>query len=598
MSTVKKVTDTIIYVGVNDHKIDLFEGQYDVPNGMAYNSYVILDDKIAVMDTVDINFTHDWLDNLAEALGGKSPDYLIVQHMEPDHSANIANFASTYPNAKIVGNAKTFTMMEQFFGDNFADRQVVVENGGTLDLGTHKLTFVFAPMVHWPEVMVTYDSADKVLFSADGFGKFGALDVDEEWACEARRYYFGIVGKYGAQVQKLLQAASTLDIQKICPLHGPILTENLGYYLDLYNTWSSYGIESDGIVIAYTSVYGNTKKAVELLAEKLKAKGCPKVVVNDLARVDMAEAVEDAFRYGKIVLATTTYNAGIFPWMREFIDHLTERNFSNKKVAFIENGTWAPMAHKVMKGMLENCKNLVFAEPVVTIKSAMNDANKEQLEALADDLCQDYLARSPQTAKKNDMTALFRLGYGLYVVTCNDGKKDNGLIVNTVSQVSDNKIAVCINKKNYSCHVIEQSKELNVNCLSVDAPFDIFKRFGFQSGRTVDKFQGIETAKSDNGLPFLTQYINAVLSLKVENQVDLESHIMFICSVTEARVTSDRATMTYTYYQENVKPKPQTEGKKGWVCKVCGYIYEGEVLPDDFICPLCKHGAADFEKIK
>ena len=598
MSSTKKVTDSIIYVGVNDHKIDLFEGQYDVPNGMAYNSYVILDNKIAVMDTVDINFTHEWLDNLAEALNGKSPDYLIVQHMEPDHSANIANFVNTYPNAKVVGNAKTFTMMAQFFGTNFEDKQVVVENGGTLDLGKHQLTFVFAPMVHWPEVMVTYDATDKVLFSADGFGKFGALDVDEDWACEARRYYFGIVGKYGAQVQKLLQAAATLDIQKICPLHGPILTENLGYYLDLYNTWSSYGIETDGIVIAYTSVYGNTKKAVELLADKLKAKGCPKVVVNDLARCDMAEAVEDAFRYGKIVLATTTYNAGIFPWMREFIDHLTERNFSNKKVAFIENGTWAPMAHKVMKGMLEGCKNLVFAEPVVTIKSAMNDANKEQLEALADDLCQDYLARSPQTAKKNDMTALFRLGYGLYVVTCNDGKKDNGLIVNTVSQVSDNKIAVCINKRNYSCHVIEQSKELNVNCLSVDAPFDIFKRFGFQSGRTVDKFQGMETAKSDNGLPFLTQYINAVLSLKVENQVDLDSHIMFICSVTEARVTSDRATMTYTYYQENVKPKPQTEGKKGWVCKICGYIYEGEVLPEDFICPLCKHGAADFEKIQ
>ena len=598
MSTVKKVTDSIIYVGVNDHKIDLFEGQYDVPNGMAYNSYVILDNKIAVMDTVDINFTHEWLDNLAEALNGKSPDYLIVQHMEPDHSANIQNFVKTYPKAKVVGNAKTFTMMQQFFGDNFADKQVVVENGGTLDLGKHQLTFVFAPMVHWPEVMVTYDATDKVLFSADGFGKFGALDVDEDWACEARRYYFGIVGKYGAQVQKLLQVAATLDIQKICPLHGPILTENLGYYLDLYNTWSSYGIETDGIVIAYTSVYGNTKKAVEMLADKLKAKGCPKVVVNDLARCDMAEAVEDAFRYGKIVLATTTYNAGIFPWMREFIDHLTERNFSNKKVAFIENGTWAPMAHKVMKGMLEGCKNLVFAEPVVTIKSAMNDANKEQLEALADDLCQDYLARSPQTAKKNDMTALFRLGYGLYVVTCNDGKKDNGLIVNTVSQVSDNKIAVCINKRNYSCHVIEQSKELNVNCLSVDAPFDIFKRFGFQSGRTVDKFQGMETAKSDNGLPFLTQYINAVLSLKVENQVDLDSHIMFICSVTEARVTSDRATMTYTYYQENVKPKPQTEGKKGWVCKICGYIYEGEVLPEDFICPLCKHGAADFEKIQ
>ncbi len=598
MSTVKKITDSIIYVGVNDHKIDLFEGQYDVPNGMAYNSYVILDDKIAVMDTVDINFTHEWLDNLAEALGGRKPDYLIVQHMEPDHSANIQNFVNTYPNAKVVGNAKTFTMMEQFFGDNFADKQVVVENGGTLDLGKHQLTFVFAPMVHWPEVMVTYDAADKVLFSADGFGKFGALDVEEEWACEARRYYFGIVGKYGMQVQKLLQAAATLDIQKICPLHGPMLTENLKYYLDLYNTWSSYGIESDGIVIAYTSVYGNTRKAVELLAEKLKSKGCPKVVVNDLARCDMAEAVEDAFRYGKIVLATTTYNAGIFPFMREFIEHLTERNFANKSVAFIENGTWAPLAHKVMKSMLEGCRNLAYADTTVSIKSAMNDTNKEQIEALSDELCKDYMARVPQPVKQKDMTALFRLGYGLYVVTCNDGKKDNGLIVNTVSQVSDSKIAVCINKKNYSCHVISQSKELNVNCLSVDAPFDIFKRFGFQSGRTVDKFEGMETAKSDNGLPFLTQYINAVLSLKVENQVDLDSHIMFICSITEAIVTSKRETMTYTYYQENVKPKPQTEGKKGWVCKICGYIYEGEVLPDDFICPLCKHGAADFEKIQ
>ena len=386
MSTVKKVTDTIIYVGVNDHKIDLFEGQYDVPNGMAYNSYVILDDKIAVMDTVDINFTHKWLDNLAEALNGRQPDYLIVQHMEPDHSANIQNFVNTYPDAKIVGNSKTFTMMAQFFGHSFEERQVVVENGGTLSLGKHQLTFVFAPMVHWPEVMVTYDSTDKVLFSADGFGKFGALDVEEEWACEARRYYFGIVGKYGAQVQKLLQAASTLDIQKICPLHGPILTENLGYYLDLYNTWSSYGIESDGIVIAYTSVYGNTKKAVELLAEKLKAKGCPKVVVNDLARVDMAEAVEDAFRYGKIVLATTTYNAGIFPWMREFIDHLTERNFSNKKVAFIENGTWAPAAGKKMREFMSALKGIEIVDPLVTVESTVKPKTVEDLKTLAEAL--------------------------------------------------------------------------------------------------------------------------------------------------------------------------------------------------------------------
>ena len=594
-----KVTNDIYYIGVNDHDIDLFEGQYDVPNGMAYNSYVIADDKIAVFDTVDAKFGEQWLANLGEVLGDRKPDYLIVQHMEPDHSANIVKFVNKYSEAVVVGNAKTFPMMANFFeGLDLGDRTLTVKDGEVLSLGSHELQFVFAPMVHWPEVMMTYDKKDKVFFSADGFGKFGALDVEEDWACEARRYYFGIVGKYGAQVQALLKKAGALDIQTICPLHGPVLSENLGYYLGLYDTWSSYGVESEGVFIAYTSVYGNTKKAAEKLKELLEAKGCPKVAIADLAREDMAESVEDAFRYGKIVLATTTYNAGIFPWMREFIDHLTERNFSNKKVAFIENGTWAPMAHKVMKGMLEGCKNLVFAEPVVTIKSAMNDANKEQLEALADDLCQDYLARSPQTAKKNDMTALFRLGYGLYVVTCNDGKKDNGLIVNTVSQVSDNKIAVCINKRNYSCHVIEQSKELNVNCLSVDAPFDIFKRFGFQSGRTVDKFQGMETAKSDNGLPFLTQYINAVLSLKVENQVDLDSHIMFICSVTEARVTSDRATMTYTYYQENVKPKPQTEGKKGWVCKICGYIYEGEVLPEDFICPLCKHGAADFEKIQ
>ncbi|MBP5276264.1 MAG: FprA family A-type flavoprotein, partial [Lachnospiraceae bacterium] len=347
------VTNDIIYVGVNDHKIDLFEGQYIVPNGMAYNSYLIMDDKIAVMDTVDRNFTHEWLDNLEKNLNGRKPDDLVVQHMEPDHSANIANFVKTYPDAKIVSSQKAFVMMNQFFGTDFADRQVVVAEGSTLELGKHVLNFVAAPMVHWPEVIMTYDSTDKVLFSADGFGKFGALDVEEDWACEARRYYIGIVGKYGAQVQAVLKKAANLDIQIICPLHGPVLKENLGYYIGLYQTWSTYQQETEGIVIAYTSVYGNTKKAVEKLADLLKEKGCPKVVVNDLARCDMAEAVEDAFRYGKIILATTTYNAEIFPFMREFINHLTERNFSNKKVGLIENGTWAPMAAKVMTGMLE-----------------------------------------------------------------------------------------------------------------------------------------------------------------------------------------------------------------------------------------------------
>lgn len=594
------ITKDIKYIGVNDHDIDLFEGQYVVENGMAYNSYVIVDDKIAVMDTVDARFRHEWLDNLADVLDGRKPDYLIVQHMEPDHSANVMSFVAAYPEVKVVASAKAFAMMGQFFGDELGERQIVISEGSTLELGKHTLNFVAAPMVHWPEVMVTYDSYDKVLFSADGFGKFGALDADEDWACEARRYYFGIVGKYGVQVQKLLQKASKLDIEKICPLHGPILTENLGYYLGLYNTWSSYAVESEGIVIVYTSVYGNTKKAVEILADKLRANGCPKVVVNDLARCDMAEAVEDAFRYGKLVLATTTYNADIFPFMRTFIESLTEREYKNRTVAFIENGTWAPLAAKIMKGMFEKSKNINFVEPVVHIRSALNAASTAELDELSKELCRDYIAQDGETANKNDLTALFNIGYGLYVVTSNDGKKDNGLIVNTVSQVtnSPNRIAVTINKDNYSHHVIKQTGKMNINCLSVDAPFSVFENFGFRSGRNVDKFEGSEPLRSDNGLAFLPRYINSFMSLKVEQYVDLDTHGMFICSVTEARVISDVETMTYTYYQKNVKPRPQTEGKKGFVCKVCGYIYEGDELPEDFICPLCKHGAADFEPIK
>ena len=381
------ITDKVYYIGVNDKKIDLFEGQYIVPNGMSYNSYAIIDEKIAVMDTVDINFTEEWLNNLEAVLEGRKPDYLVVQHMEPDHSANIDNFLIKYPEATVVSSKIAFQMMNQFFGTDYADRRIVVAEGDSLDLGGRKLTFYTAPMVHWPEVIVTYDNLDKILFSADGFGKFGALDADEDWACEARRYYVGIVGKYGVQTQALLKKAATLDIEKICPLHGPILTENLGYYIDLYNTWSSYGVESEGVVIAYTSVYGNTKKAVEYLAEKLKENGCPKVAVNDLARCDMAEAVEDAFRYGKIVLATTTYNSDIFPFMRTFIDALTERGYRNRTIAFIENGSWAPTATTVMKRMLEKSKDITYAENNVQIKSAVSDKNREQLEALAKELC-------------------------------------------------------------------------------------------------------------------------------------------------------------------------------------------------------------------
>ncbi|MBQ7348551.1 MAG: FprA family A-type flavoprotein [Clostridia bacterium] len=381
------ISKDVKYIGVNDYKVDLFEGQYVVPSGMSYNSYLIIDEKVAVFDTVSAGFGEQWMANIEKTLGGKAPDYLIIQHMEPDHSAYIAAFMNIYSNAKIVSSAKAFVMMKNFFGTDFDDRKIVVGENDTLSLGKHELVFVTAPMVHWPEVIVTYDKADKILFSADGFGKFGALDADEDWACEARRYYIGIVGKYGAQVQSLLKKAATLDIKTICPLHGPILTENLGYYLNLYNIWSSYGVESDGVLICYTSVYGNTKKAVELLEKELKDNGCAKVVVNDLARCDMAEAVEDAFRYGKIVLATTTYNGEIFPFMREFINHLTERNFANRTVGFIENGSWAPVATKFMKGMLEKCKNLTYTDAGVKILSAVNEENKVQIAELAKELC-------------------------------------------------------------------------------------------------------------------------------------------------------------------------------------------------------------------
>lgn len=385
-----EITKDIKYIGVNDHDIDLFEGHYIVENGMAYNSYVILDEKIAVMDTVDTHFTEEWLTNLKTALNGRKPDYLIVQHMEPDHSANIVNFLKEYPETVLVASMAAFNMMKQFFGTDYADKKMVVKEGDTLSLGKHTLSFVAAPMVHWPEVIVTYDGCDKVLFSADAFGKFGALDAEEDWACEARRYYFGIVGKYGMQVQTLLKKAGNLDIQTICPLHGPILTENLEYYLNLYNIWSSYGVETEGIIIAYTSVYGNTKKAVEILADRLREKGCPKVVIADLAREDKAECVEDAFRYGKLVLATTTYNTGVFPYMREFINSLTERNYQNRTIALMENGTWAPMAAKTMKAMLENSKDITFTENSVCIRSALNDESLAQIDALAEELCREY----------------------------------------------------------------------------------------------------------------------------------------------------------------------------------------------------------------
>ena len=594
---ITKVTDSVIYVGANDHDVDLFEGQYVVPNGMAYNSYVINDEKIAVMDTIDRKKTDEWLENLEGAFEGRMPDYLVVQHMEPDHSASIAAFVEKYPEATVVANKKTIKMIGQFFPGLEIKSVLEVENGDTLELGSHTLTFVFAPMVHWPEVMMTYESSEKILFSADGFGKFGALDADEDWACEARRYYIGIVGKYGPQVQTVLKKAAGLDIEKICPLHGPILTEDLGYYIHLYDLWSGYVPETEGVCICYTSVYGNTKKAVEILADKLEGAGVPNVVVNDLARADMAECVEDAFRYDTLVLATTTYNGEMFPFMKQFIDHLTERNFQKRRVAFIENGSWGPVAGRMMKKCFEKSKELRFAENDVTILSALNDESMAQLDALAEELVADYVPVDV-TDVKLDPTALYKIGYGLYVVTCNDGKKNNGLIVNTVSQVSSNpnRVAVNINKANYSCEVIKNTGVLNVSTLNETAPFQTFEHFGFQSGRNVDKFDKDvfgHWEKSSNGLPYLNRYANAYISLKVFDTVDLGSHIMFLCDITESQVINNVDTMTYTYYQNNVKPKP-VEDVKGWVCDICGYIHADEKLPEDFICPLCKHGASDF----
>ena len=595
----KKVTNTIYYVGANDHDVDLFEGQYVVPNGMAYNSYVILDEKVAVMDTIDASKTGEWLANIAEVLGDRLPDYLVVQHMEPDHAASIQAFVETYPEVCVVGNTKTFTMMHQFFPTMVMKNTLTVSNFETLSLGNHTLTFAFAPMVHWPEVMMTYDSYDKVLFSADGFGKFGALDVDEPWDCEARRYYIGIVGKYGAQVQKILKVAATLDIQIICPLHGPVLTENLGHYIHLYDLWSSYTPETEGVVIAYTSIYGHTKEAVELLERELKGRGVPNVVVHDLARTDMAEAVEDAFRYDTLVLATTTYNADVFPFMRTYLDKLTERAFQNRTVAFIQNGSWAAQATKVMKSKLENSKNLTYAKNEVTILSALNEQSTQQVRDLAEELAAAY---TPVQVQEDymDPQALFNIGYGLYVVTSNDGKKDNGLIVNTVTQVTNapNRVAVTINKLNYSCSVIEKTGALNICTLTEDAPFRLFQRFGFQSGKDTDKFASFQHGlRASNGLLYLGKYANSYISCKVESTVDLQTHVMFICDVVQCMNLSKAETMSYNYYLNNVKPKPETD-KKGYACKICGWVYEGQELPEDIVCPLCKHGAADFEPVK
>lgn len=590
----------IKHIGVNDRDITLFEGQFEVEKGMAYNSYVVFGEKIAVMDTVDKNFTHQWLDNLQEALDGRQPDYLVVHHMEPDHSALISMFMKNYPTTKIVATSKAFGIMKNYFGEDYSDRKIEVGDKSELDLGGRKLTFFTAPMVHWPEVMVSYDDLSKTLFSADAFGKFGTTDADEDWACEARRYYFGIVGKFGIQVQTLLKKLSGLNIENICPLHGPTLTENIDYYLNLYNLWSSYQKETDGVAIIYTTVYGNTEKAVLYLHDALIKNGCKKVSLINLTKEDVYEGIEDAFRYGNLVLATTTYNGGIFPAMKEFIEKIKDRNYQNRTVAFIENGSWAPVAGKAMKKAFEESKNINFIEEIVRINGVLNADNYQQLDKMAESLCEKLDERKEKVIMDN--SAMNKIGYGLYVVTTNDGVKDNGCIVNTVMQLTTNpnKVAVTVNKLNYTYNVIMKTGKLNVNCLDETAPFSVFEKLGFVSGRNVDKFANCEKNRSSNGLMIINKYINSYMSLTVLDSIDVGTHTTFICSVDESKVINDNPSMTYAYYHANVKPKPvaKSVGKKTFVCQICGYVYEGESLPKDFICPLCKHGAEDFEEVK
>ncbi len=604
------ISDTVKYIGCDDKTLDLFESQYIIPNGIAYNSYVILDDEIAIIDTVDKRKTEEWLSNLEEALDGKQPTYLVIHHMEPDHAGSVKDCMDKYPGISLVGNKKTFQFLKQFTGIDMPDNAIVVAEGNTLDLGSHSLTFVMAPMVHWPEVMVSYDSKDKILFSADGFGKFGALDTDEDWACEARRYYFNIVGKYGAQVQNLLKKASKLDIQTICPTHGPILNENLDYYIGLYDTWSSYKPESEGIFVAYCSIHGNTEKAVEKFTEMLKAKTDKKVVVTDLARCDIAEAVEDAFRYEMMVVAAPSYDADVFPPMHDFLHHLKTKAYQNRKVGIIENGSWAPSAGRVMNEYLAGMKNIEICPTTVSIRSAMTEETISTMEHLVDELLTEHIFEAE---------SMFSVNYGLYVLTAKDGAKDNGCIINTVQQVTENpnRIEITVNKKNYTCDMIKKTGIFNVSVLTQDTPFKVFENFGFQSGRTIDKFASCncdDVKRSANGIRYIPKYTNTYLSGKVVQEVDLGTHIMFIADVTDGVKLSDKETLDYTYYHKNVKPKVEAPVSESnvWVCKICGWTYDEakgmpeqgipagtpfEDLPEDFICPLCKHGKNDFQKV-
>ncbi len=615
MYCTKKVREDLIWVGANDRRLAMFEGVYSVPQGVSYNAYLLLDEKTVLFDTVDKAVSGVFFENVAHALQGRSLDYIVVHHMEPDHSATLQELVARYPQVKIVCNAKIVAMIKQFFTFDIDAYAHVVAEGDVLETGRHKLTFVMAPMVHWPEVMVTYDLTDQILFSADAFGCFGALngaifadevDFERDYLDEARRYYTNIVGKYGTQVQTLLKKASALDIQMICPLHGFVWRRNIGDFVGKYLLWSSYKPEKNGVMIAYASVYGNTAIAAEILSSRLRDRGV-ETVMFDVSVTPASEIIAAAFRWSHLVFASTTYNAGIFVTMEALLSDLVAHNLSNRKIALIENGSWAPTSGSLMKKQLEKCNGVEFFENTVSIRSSVKEQNLAELEALAEAIAADMPKTHAATEEapgsgEVDVNALLKVPYGLYVLTARDGDRDNGCIINTVMQVTNtpNRISIAVNKNNFTHDMILHTGLFNISLLDEEAQFDVFKRFGFVSGRDTDKFAGdTDAPRTANGLRYLSEAVSAVISGRVLQAIDCGTHTLFIADVTEAVTLSEVPSVTYQFYFDHIKPKPVvTEKKTGYVCKICGYIYEGDPLPADFICPLCKHGAADFEKLQ
>ena len=610
----RKVKEDLYWVGANDRRLAMFEGVYSVPDGVSYNSYLLMDEKTVLFDTVDKAVSEIFFENVEAVLGERKLDYIVVHHMEPDHSATLDGIVRRYPDVKIICNAKIAAMMKQFFEFDVDERAILMKEGDSFSTGKHNLVFVMAPMVHWPEVMMSYDTTDKILFSADAFGTFGALngalfadevDFERDYLAEARRYYTNIVGKYGTQVQAILKKASGLQIDMICPLHGFVWRKGQGEFIGKYLHWSSYTPEETGVVIAYASVYGHTENAAEILACRLREQDI-KTIMFDVSVTPASDIIAACFKYSHFVFAAPTYNAGIFVTMESFLHDLVAHNIQNRTVALVENGSWAPTSGGLMKALLSKCKNINFIETQLSVKSSVK---KDQLMVI-DQMVKDIVATIPKKTEVTedtsvcvDANAMFKLSYGLFVLTAKDGEKDNGCIINTVTQLTDTpkRITIAVNKKNATHDMIKKTGDFNVSVLSTDVPFSVFEHFGFQSGRDVDKFAGYEgVERSANGLYYLTEAVNAVISAKVVETKDYDTHTLFVAEVTEARVISDVPSVTYQYYFDHIKPQPQPidEKKVGWVCKICGYVYEGEVLPEDYICPLCKHGAEDFEKIQ